>query len=234
MAPPVRTKRCRCGRVHSVPPCRVKDRPRPEDPGREDVTGRYEQDAAKPRFTCQLNQAGAHIEGWLQYVDAADRGKTLPASAATKPRQVFTLSGDRDPRRGEFRFVVYDDWSPARRGQGVGQGFLYPRGGGRIEINMTIGQGPGAGESLHTTMRPYPYGGKVPRLSNHALSSLPAAVREELRVVETHPLPTPYVTELRADFSPQWVRDTLAQWYGLQNKPPLERLRDQALVLRRV
>jgi hypothetical protein len=231
MAPPVRKKRCRCGRVHSVPPCRVKDRPRPEDPGRDDITGRYEQDAAKPQFTCQLNQAGAHIEGWLQFVYAADRGRTLPATAAARLRQVFTLSGDRDRRNGEFRFAVYDDWSPEQRGQGVGQGFLRPRGRDRVELSMTIGQGRGPAETIRTMLRPYPYGGKVPRLSNHALASLPGAVREELRVVETHPLPTPFVTELRADFSPQWVRQRLAQWYSVQNKPPSERDRVQRPVL---
>jgi hypothetical protein len=220
--------------VHTVPACRAKSKPKPEDPGRDDVTGRYEQDASKPQFTCQINQAGAHIEGWLQFVYAAGAGSVLPATDAARIRPVFVLSGDRDPRSGEFRFVVYDDWSPARLGQGVGQGLLRARGRGRVEISMTISAGPRPAETVHTMLRPYPFGGKVPRLSNHALNSLTADVREELKAVETHPLPTPYVTELRNRFSPQWVRHQLAQWYAVQHRPPSERNRVQQVAVRAI
>ncbi len=226
---------CRCDeckqkkrQIHLRMACRRKDLPHPDDAGSIDITGRYEEDKEHPRFTCQINQAGVHIEGWLQIVFVAIEGNK---AAIPRSSQAFTLSGDLDLKSREFLFVVYDDWSKSH-GQGVGQGLLKLLAQGCLAMNMTI-EPPiyGMQSTINTILRPYLIGKrekakprqKAPRLSEYALAALPVSVRKELVAVESIPLPTPYINALQKEFSPQEISKVIEDWNSVPQEPPSDR-----------
>ncbi len=229
MAPQERQVRCYCrecrGKVHLQKTCRRKDSPHPDDASGIDITGRYEEDQRLPQFTCQINQAGIHIEGWLQFVYVAAPGKELSKEMRSPnlPRQIYTFSGTLlDKSSGQYDLVFYDDWT-RNKGQEVGRGALRKGNKGRLAFTASITHSnTSIAFNLQTSLRPYPVGDKTPRLSELALSGLPAAIQQYIAPLETAPLPAPYIKQLHQTFSPVRIREIIRLWRTHEGEPNTE------------
>ncbi len=205
MAPTGKKVRCFCpecrGKTHIQMKCRIESLPEPDDSGKVDITGRYEENRSRSRITCQINQAGIHVEGWLQ---------TGHAVKDKIERVCYSISGDMfDKQIAQFNIVLKD-----LAGKIIGQGSLRARPREKLEIDTLIRYQPPNNNPVrfHYYFKRYPLSSKIPRLSDDAILHFPESIKRFIIATETASLPSYSFHEIYQRFRPEYIRDLIIRW----------------------